>query len=178
MSEETFRQKLESVLRTCGILQLENVTLNSAVLALQNTNAELSTTNKDLSRSLSEPETYSRRVNIVIRSLPEQSLAETAVRSSDASPTDDLQTGISASVEQTVASFFHTKLQLDITTQDISSAHRLSKTGKDVSRPIIVRFLSIKTRDSVMRAKKILRADTGSYVFISDHLTQKNSTVL
>jgi len=122
MIKETLKQKLESLLRTCGILQQENATLKSTVLALQNTNAEIFTTNKDLSSRLSEQETYSRRVNVVIWGLPDQSLAETAVRSSDGSSADDLQTGTSASVEQTAVSFFRTKLKLDITTQDILSA--------------------------------------------------------
>jgi len=73
--------------------------------------------------------------------------AETAVRSSEGSADDILQPGSSSSVEQTVVAFCRDKLKIDIGPEDISAAHRLNKAGKDTTRPIIVRFTSLKVRD-------------------------------
>ena len=82
---------------------------------------------------------------------------------------------LSLSVEDTVVEFCRNSLNIDLDPRDISSAQRLRKTGKDTARPIMVRFVSLKVRDRVMRAKKVLRTSTDSHEFLSDHLTTEAS---
>jgi len=131
--------------------------------------------NNELTRRINDQEIYSRRENLIIRGLPEQSHAETTVRSSEGSADDILQPGSSSSVEQTVVTFCRDKLKLDIGLEDISAAHRLNMAGKDTTRPIIVRFTSLKVRDKIIRSKKILRDSRFTPVYISDHRTGESS---
>ena len=119
-----------------------------------------------------ELERYSRTDNIIIRGLPEQSSAE---RASAIAVGDNLSTMESnLSVEKTVVSFLKESLNIDVTSHDISIAHRLKKGPKDSTRPVIVRFTNRKTRNLVFNSKKLLK-DSGCLVFISEQLTKSAS---
>lgn len=175
MIEEILTKKLDVIMRSYNTLKQDNSTLKNTVVALEKANSELTAENKDFARRLSEQENHSRRENIIIRGLPEKSYSESAVRSSDVSISDMPEPGSSLSVEDTVVEFCRNSLKIDLDPRDISSAQRLRKTGKDTARPIMVRFVSLKVRDRVMRAKKVLRTSTDSHVFLSDHLTTEAS---
>ena len=75
--------------------------------------------------------------------------------SSDCTITGMVQESSSAAVEQTVINFCHDKLNIDIEHSDISVAHRLKKGNGDTTRPILVRFISRKIHDGIMRARKL-----------------------
>src|SRR6218665_1926140 len=73
------------------------------------------------------------------------------------------------------------RLGLNLLDSDISTAHRIRRSGKDASRPIIVRFTSRDTRDSVFRARKALRSSSSHQhslpIYINEHLTQSNAQI-
>ena len=69
-----------------------------------------------------------------------------------------------AVTEAAVLQLFNDDLKVAITSQDISSAHRLpQKTDeKTASAPIIVRFSNLKTRDAAYRARLTLKDRSGT----------------
>src|SRR6218665_2958107 len=79
-----------------------------------------------------------------------------------------------------ILSVCHDRMGLvDILETDISTAHRIRPSGKDVPRPVIVRFTSRGARDSVLRARKALRStppqSNTSPIYINEHLTHRNA---
>ena len=128
---------------------------------------------------LDELERYSRRDNLIISGLPEGSYAE-AGTSSIGSPDDESPVESSTATEKTVLRLLKNTMGLDISAGDITIAHRLKKGKRDSTRPIIVRLLNKRIRDSILRAKKSLRSLGGSNgnIYISEHLTQSASALL
>lgn len=174
MIDEILSKKLDSVLRTCSDLKKENVSLRQNIDKLEKSYTVLSRTNDDLVVRMNAQEAYTRRENIVIRGVPEQSYSEAGIRSGEGQIQDTLPTGSSMAVEQSVIALCRDKLGIDILPNEISSAHRIKKRDKDATRPIIVRFATSKIRDRIMRAKKLLRTDS-SRIYISEHLTNSTS---
>jgi hypothetical protein len=106
-------------------------------------------------------EQYSRLWNVKILGVPEVSVSgkgETAAES-----------------EKHALNVFHDKLDLKhITSADLDAVHRIGDRKKDNTkgpRPIIVRFVSRKTRQQVLQRRKRLK---GSRVVVVDDLTQAN----
>lgn len=128
-------------------------------------------------------------LSLIITGLPETSFAEVA---SEGTP--EMTSGSSFATETTVIEFCRNRLGIELSRQDISTAHRI-RGKKDKIRPIIIRFASRRAKDQVYRAKKVLKSSTsvsatastnmlsaaassGPIVFINEHLTKKNSELL
>ena len=174
MIEEVLTKKLEAILRTCSELKRENVALKLSLETAESSLQTITRVNADLVVRLNNQECYSRRENIVIRGLPEVSYAEAGSTSANGTAQDDIPNGSTSAVEQSVISLCREKLGVQVSPSDISSAHRIRKGEKDLTRPVIVRFICTKVRDQVMRAKKNLKSD-GSRIYISEHLTHTAS---
>ena len=63
--------------------------------------------------------------------------------------------------EKAVLELINTRLQVPVTSQDISIAHRLKKKNGSDPAPIIVRFTHYKTIDAVYRARFKLKGGYG-----------------
>jgi hypothetical protein len=89
-------------------------------------------------------------------------------------------------VESSVLQLCNDTLGIEVSSKDISVAHRLKAGKNDRYRPIIVRFASRKVRDEIFRAKRKLfapRDRDGSSsgntekIYISEHLTRGVSNI-
>lgn len=132
---------------------------------------------RQLENRVEELEQYTRKEDIIISGLkPDyKSWARRAEnhheesRGNDNAPEVELE-----SLEKQVLAFLNGKLDLNISSDDISACHTLrsavaSRTSKE---NIIVRFVNRKSKVQVMKKAKMLK---GSNVFINEHLTKKNS---
>jgi len=95
------------------------------------------------------------------------------------------------SVESTFINSCRDSLNVSISRDAISTAHRMKSGPKDMVRPIIVRFTNRRIRDEVYRARKLLKRNfTHSTqspntsrntphdqqpIYISEHLTKPSS---
>jgi len=130
--------------------------------------AHLKTENVKLQERMSELEIYNRRDNIVIYGLDEN-YAEAAT----AAETENAENR-NVSSEVQFLEFCKSKLNVEISAHDICVAHRLPRkhgSRASASRPLIVRFNNRRARATVMAAKRTLRQDTTSRVYINEHLT-------
>ena len=136
----------------------------SEIEGLKAVNADLK--NEVLSRSqrIEDLQAYSMSENLIICGVPERTAAERATGSIDSSAIQF--TDSNESVESTFISFCHDSLNITVSPQDISIAHRLRAGSKDTARPIIVRFTSRRIRNHVPQARKLLKGLT-SRVYIS-----------
>jgi len=123
---------------------------------------------------IDELEAFSRSDNLIIRGLPELSAAERATTSADLSSVSLLDT--SKSVESNVIKFCRDSLNVTVTSQDISIAHRLKAGPKDSARPILVRFTTRRIRNEVYQARKLLKV-ASSRVYLSEHLTKNAADI-
>jgi len=110
-------------------------------------------------------ESYSRRDNLLITSLPVESYAEAANAGSDGEA--------SQAVEQSVLQLCNEKLGVSISSADIYVSHRIKKRRQtDASRPVtIVRFTSRKARDAVYAARRHLKNNVVP-IYINEDLTK------
>jgi len=143
-------------------MQAEYITLKKQVVAQ--------------AKRLEEFECYLRSDNLVIRGLPEQSMAERATASGAMGDSDSISDS-HQSVEKTFIAFCHDKLGVDVDSRDISIAHRLKAGTNNSFRLIIVRFTNRRIRNHVYAARKTLKPPKGTRgskdaVFISEHLTK------
>ena len=171
--DEALGKKLDGLSAAVRNLTNENTRLSKHCESISAENLALKKEISDLGRRTDDLECYSRSENLIIRGLPEKSAAELAT---NAPSIDDRSAQLvgQQSVENTVRAFCKEALGLDITTQDISIAHRLKAGPKDSCRPIIVRFTNRQTRNTVYAAKSQLK-DRSGRVFISEHLTKNAS---
>lgn len=164
--------------------QLDDIKRSHSALAvhadeLTKENVSLRKQLKDHASRLDDLEAHSRADSLIIKGLPEQSYAESATMSS--SSLSDAPNSASANptsylaVESTVISFCKDTLKVDVSTSDISSAHRLRVGPHDKVRPIIVRFANRRKKDEVYRAKKTLK--NHSNIYISEQLTKSASSL-
>lgn len=124
---------------------------------------------------IDDMETHSRLDNLIIHGLPEPHDMTSQTSSSSALP--DAQ-----STRTEFLNVCRDRLGLNLLDSDISTAHRIRRSGRDASRPIIVRFTSRDTRDSVFRARKALRSSSSHQhssppIYINEHLTQRNAQI-
>jgi hypothetical protein len=170
--DEALGKRLEGLTSSLRDMKGEVNRVNKHCDEVAKENAALKKVVEEQDRRLEELECYSRSDNLIIRGLPEQSTAERATGTALAdnpSMFDSHQ-----SVEKTVLTFLKDSLDLDVSSQDISIAHRLKAGSKDSTRPVIVRFTSRKVRNLVYNSKKRLK-DCGRPIFISEQLTKNAS---
>lgn len=144
----------------------------------------LQTENLSLKRQLDDLDSYSRSDNLVIHGIKESSYAESASgtgsRGSAADATEGSQRPGETNVatEQSIVEFCNNILDINLTRDDISVAHRIGKSrNSSLPAPIIVRFTNRRARNAVYGARKSLAGKKPS-VYINEHLTQHRSFIL
>lgn len=158
--------------KSSDALKQESVVLKRNAEALKTDNVRLQKQLDENAARLENLETYSRVDNLIFKGLPEKSYAERASGNAG-SEADPSATASQLSVETTIIEFCRDALKVDISPQDISTAHRMRAGPNDKTRPVIVRFTSRRARESVLRAKKSLKgARLPTPVFISEQLTK------
>ena len=115
--------------------------------------ATLKSTVRSLEKQVNALEQYDRRLNLVIHGIKE----------SDGEDCDKLALNL-----------FLNKVKVPMSATDIQRSHRLGAPRRNgQSRPIIVRFVSYKTRREVLVRKKILK-ESDPHVTITENLTRAN----
>ena len=172
--EEALRKQVEGLTTAVRDLKAENTRLARQCDSVAKDNARLQKFADETTYRLNDLEGYTKNDNLIIRGLPERSLAEKA---SGAPTLDDdtsaLQEG-HESVCGTVVEFFNTSLGVKVQPQDISIAHRIKADPKDKFRPIIIRFVNRQKRNEVYCAKKTLKSSSDR-IYIFEHLTKAAS---
>jgi len=143
---------------------------------------DLKKENSELRAQLESTEVYSRLDNLILHGIPEsRSESSTAWFPSDgASGRPAAETR--SRTQELVTKFCNDKLQIAVTSNDISIAHRLPRGKTDKFRPIIVRFTSRRIREDVYGARKNLRTlysgnDDEGPIFVNEHLTKTNAQI-
>jgi hypothetical protein len=171
--DEALDERLAALAKSVQEVKQANDRLQAQVGELRKANADLRQHVDSQSTRVDALEAYSRLDNLIIKGLPDRSYAERgthAAADADSAALADSQ----MSVEATVITFCKETLNVDVTTQDISTAHRLKAGPRDLVRPVIVRFTNRRTRDAVFRAKKVLKSHS-KQIYISEHLTKTSS---
>jgi len=176
--EEILNKKLTPIMNELKMLKLENTTLRATVEKLGAENANLNETVRDVHTKVKSLEAYKKSDNMMISGLSSSSYADSG--SPFVSCPEDPRLSINesiAAVENTVIRFCNDRLGVCLTSNDISVAHRVQRGEKDNVRPIVVPIVvaSRRIRDAILRAKKVLRTDGGSRVYISEKLTRAAS---
>jgi hypothetical protein len=169
-------KRIDSLLAAINELKLDNNSLRVQNDSIKAENICLKKQLSDQCDRIDELEIYSRSDNLIIKGLPEKTYAERGAGS--LSRADELPVSDShRAVEETVISFCRQSLQVDVSPQDISVAHRLRAGKKDQVRPVIVRFTNRRVRDDVYRARKLLK-DNQEHIYINEHLTKSTANLL
>ena len=171
--DESLDDKLATLTKTVSDVQQSNAKLQAQMTMLKKENDDMRVQLTTQGGRLESIEAYSRLDNLIIKGLPETSYAERASKGS-ADADESLHAESNSSVESTVISFCRDALHVAVTPSDISIAHRLRTGGKDKVRPVIIRFTNRRIRDSVFRAKKLLK-NQSKPIYISEHLTKSSS---
>jgi hypothetical protein len=168
--EESLTKKMESLTTAMRELKSDNTRLTKQCDNITAENISLKKTIDEQGRRIDDLDSYSRCQNLIIRGLPENSTAERATEGADANDRTSIRDSHQA-VEKTVVSFCRDSLGIDVSQTDIAIAHRLKSGPKDVTRPVIVRFVNRGIRNLVYHARKQLKGQS-TRVFISEHLTK------
>jgi hypothetical protein len=171
--DEALGKRLEGLMSTVKDMKGDIARLTKQHDDVSRENAVLKKTIGEHERRMDDLESYSRSDNLIIRGLPEATAAE---RATDAALLDSNPSPMDShlSVETTVIGFLQDSLGIEVSSRDISIAHRLKAGPRDSTRPVIVRFTNRKIRNLVFNSKKRLK-DNGQRVFISEHLTKASS---
>ena len=169
--DEAINKFIAPLQKTIETLKKDAVKTATETLALTETVARVEQENVCLRQlvdaqgvRVEEMERYSRRDNLIISGLPEGSYAEAATNANDDTPEPNTESSLAT--EKSVLKLFRETMGLQLTADDITVAHRLKKGKKDTHRPIIVRLVNKRTRDTILKAKKSLRnsAARGEYI--------------
>ena len=164
--------------RKLATLQQKFDDLEATVETVKADNARLRALVDGQGSRLEDMEVYSRAHDLIVRGLPEASYAERATASVDG--TSMLPSDSHSSVSSSILRLCCDKLDVKISPEEISVAHRLKQGKNDKFRPVIVRFTNRRVRDEILRAKKKLMIPRGSSedrIFISEHLTRTNASI-
>lgn len=133
----------------------------------------------DANMEIQSLEQYSRRDNLVISGIP-SSAAETA------SATDDSSADSRNTTIQKVVELCNNTLDLNISVNDISAAHRLrsGRSANQGAKPLVlVRFARRAVRDEVFYARSKLKSfntnkDMADRIYVNEDLTTHNRLLL
>lgn len=128
--------------------------LETRLKTLEEENSVLRTENNVLKSDNEKMEQYSRRNNIRIFGIEEKN-GET--------------------VEDVIMDLFITKMGVEINKENIDRCHRVGATKPNKHRPIIVKFISYKHRQAVLKNKSKLK---GTKCFIREDLTVYRQNLL
>lgn len=110
--------------------------------------AMLEDDNYKLNNKIVEMEQFSRRNNIRIFGITEENAENPAEK---------------------VITFFKEKLATEINVNQLETCHRIGN-GKDVRRPLFVKFMSHATKTEIIKKRKLLK---GSKIIVVEDLTKK-----
>jgi len=174
--EEVLSKKLETLSKAVEALQKELGSKNDQVQTLMKQNSQLKSRLQDQSQHIEKLEIYNRQDNLIIQGLP-LSYAHAAASSADGSADNQQEaTEHSSDTEVEFIKFCDKQLGVKLQPNDISICHRLRKSPKQNSPPVIVRFTNRKARAAVLSARKKLR-NAATPMFINEHLTRPVATL-
>lgn len=132
--------------------------------------SNLAKENHDLRAKVDDLESYMRLDNLVIYGL-DASPSTVSVQDSDQAP-------LTNDPSQAVLELFNVRLGLSVNDQDLAKVHYLPTKDKG-RKPVLVKFVNRRTRDSVLQARKILKSssDAANRVYINEHLTHHNAVL-
>ena len=151
------------------VLEINGNMFESKLKGLTTENTKLIEELRIANFTIKELEAYSKKSDLVITGLSISSFAETAssTGASDASSFEQRQT------EKFVFDLLTEKLNVELTSHDISAVHRLGKRKPDMSPPsVIIRFAYLKVRETVYKARKNLTNYKECRIFINERLTK------
>src|SRR6218665_307905 len=131
----------------------------------------LESENKLLRTKVDDLEVHMRLDNLVIYGLDVNSTIGNK---------SDQQTSTLQDPSQAVLRLFNDRLGLSISEQDLAKVHYLPAAKNQSRTPILVKFVSRCIRDSVLQARKQLKASSSpgaNRVFINEHLTHHNAAI-
>jgi hypothetical protein len=155
-------RKLQPFVAAISELKTNNEELNLKATKLE---SDLNMAN----RKIDSLEAYNRADNLIVVGMPVVDYAEaTSATSSDLTSSSET----SATTERAIIELCRDKLNVGITTSDISIAHRLKKSNSSSGpAPIIVKFSTRKARDAVFAARRRLKGSS-TPIFINEDLTK------
>ena len=138
---------------------LEGVTfdlnnLHTKYESMEEQNASLKATIKQLENGMDSLEQYSRRNCILIHGIKEDAKEGT----------DELALGV-----------FSSKLHVNVSPEDLDRSHRIGRRIAGKSRPIIVKFKTYNKRKEVFSSKRVLK---GTKVTLTESLTSRRLELL
>lgn len=147
MKSEAFMDRLVNVVKDHFISELES---------LKSENEQLKRDNVSLAEKLDDLEQYTRRNSVRVLGIPENK---------------------NVNVENEVLSLFNSTLGLSVTVENIDRCHRVGAFNKSRKkpRPIIVKFVSYRTRAMVCASRRKLK---GSNIVIQEDLTTRRFNLL
>lgn len=155
--------------------QAKIVTLLDEVKQLKELLSEKDKVIKGLERRVDDLEQYSRMDEVIVNGLETKHRSYARVAASGTgsmegqdAPAEELQT-----LEQQLGAFLSAK-NIAINENDISVCHLLPRKHTGAKPAIVVRFVSRKRKDDLLRQARKLK---GSGVYINEHLTKKNADI-
>ncbi|KAI4470383.1 l1 transposable element-related [Holotrichia oblita] len=137
----------EEMKKITGTYETKIATLENEIKVLKEFNEKLKV---DCEEKYNKPEQYSRRYNLRVYGIKEQK---------------------NEKVEEVIQNLLIEKFNIENPSQYIDVCHRISERKANSDRPIIVKFISQKTKTFVYRSKSKLK---GSSIIIREDLTYLN----
>lgn len=81
----------------------------------------------------------------------------------------------SENIDNIILQVIKEKMNIDINIHDIERAHRIGKKTASNTRPIIVKFVSYRTRATVFQARRLLK---GQKIYIQEDLTKYRHSLM
>ena len=129
---------------------------------------------KRLGQRVDELEQYTRRDDVIVNGLKTKPRTFASVASSNPDEkAENTPQHEQESIEDQVISFLRDK-DIELSPAEISACHPLPIKDKTKPQPIVIRFVSRKTKQRLMSNAKKLK---GTSVFINEHLTSKNANI-
>lgn len=158
--------QMKTLNATIAAMRTDILSRDESINKLKLENASLISETNALKKALDDIEQYQRRDNLVISGLP-GSFAD-ATGATD----DGLHESFDSCIKKVIA-FCKDKLGCDISSGDISTAHKLPSTGSQ--RPMIVRFSTRHVRDRVYQSRTKLKdqnrnSPANSRIYINEDL--------
>lgn len=161
-----FEAKLQPLIESVTQLKIDNELKSKQIAKLQ---GDL----QSASARIESLESYTRRDNLLITGLPMESYAEATATNAESEP--------SLATEQAVLKLFNEQLGVQISSADISIAHRLKKRHSTNTRSVdtrppvtIVRFTTRKAREAVYNARRQLKGNS-TPIFINEDLSKSTA---
>ena len=156
-----------------GIVESKLKDLIDETKQLREENDNLSRQLDEANQRIDDLEAYTRRDSLIVSGLPLATAAEAASTSTTTISDFDIKGEHTVATESSLLTLFG-KMNVKISTSDISICHRLKSPRKGGIPPVIVKFTNRKARDLVYAARTQLKPST---VYINEDLTKRNSKI-